>query len=504
MNKKIIAITVCLIVVMAVVMTGCSQGVDKLFGKQSKIEYSLQTVQGLNVHDDAVMTSLDDFGLATFKYYNAGEDKTYYSLFNFETGNMIINNSTLPIIGIYDGLYAQLNLESKYILYGVEGMIASELEGSISDGCFYDKNNDVRYYIGIDGKLKKTTSPFEEIVRYNDVFELGDYKARAVASANGFGFKFYNAKGNFVGEFYPVTDLELSSSADNSAIWTIDNKIFLQYTTPSYADDDKFDLFIGGEKYDLTTYCYDVKSGKSKKVNFKYYVFGVYNQFDNGVILTVADIVDKSLTAQYAQAFGLDSVGNIDVKVDLQKLLKGTTTVSVRYGADGKEQLLLSNGTDTCLYEGNKCLVSLSDSMDATIRNDTVKINDRIYTTQGKQIIDASQVNSYVYTISGQIAYSMQDKDDTLKTRYFIYDISEDSAREIVPGVDESVTFASVYYKVGTKVYFYALQGEAIDNVQSIELVNIYSVDLSSSKRIYKVTTTDGKVAYYTFNVCEK
>ena len=75
------------------------------------------------------------------------------------------------------------------------------------------------------------------------------------------------------------------------------------------------------------------------------------------------------------------------------------------------------------MYEGNKSLVKFSKSVNATISRDTVKVNDKIYTLGGQLIIDIADVNSYDYTDYGQLTYSMQDKDDANKTRYYIYKI---------------------------------------------------------------------------------
>ncbi|MDY4592295.1 MAG: hypothetical protein SO434_02700 [Eubacteriales bacterium] len=500
MKKTVVAILICLIVVLTIGLAGCSQGVDKLFGKQDKVSYSLQEVTGLNVNKSAYIEDSDEFGLATFRYYNTLDGKTYYSLFNFETSTMIVTDSTLEIIQISDGLYAQINTESKYILYGKDGLIASGLEGTIIGNEFYDKNSETTYYIGMDGLLKKSQSPFEERLRYGELIQIGDYQAKPVDNGNNYGFKFYNQKGKYVGEFFPQVDLNVSLEAEANAIWLIGNKFFCQYLTLSYADNDKFDLFIEGKKYDINTYCYDVKSGKSKKVKFNYYVQATQELYDDSVILKISDIVDKGLTASYVQSFGLDAVGNITVKVDLQKMLKGATSAKEYCGADGKQQLLLSNATDSCLYEGNKCIVKFAKNINATINSDTVKVNNKIYTLSGKLIINIADVNSYKYTDDGKLAYSMQDKDDTDKTRYYIYDIVNDNTREITAGIGESVTFSDNYYKVGDKVYFYVLESQAIDNVQSINAVYYYFASEKSYKKVYKVITTDGNAKYYVYN----
>lgn len=63
--------------------------------------------------------------MVTFRFYNAIDGKTYYSVYNFETKRMIITDSTLNVIQISDGLYAQINAEGKYALYGKDGLIES-------------------------------------------------------------------------------------------------------------------------------------------------------------------------------------------------------------------------------------------------------------------------------------------------------------------------------------------------------------------------------------------
>lgn len=500
MKKTAVALLICLVVVLTIGLAGCSQGVDKIFGKQEKVSYSLQEVTGLNVRQESTIINSDDFGMVTFRFYNAIDGKTYYSVYNFETKQMIITDSTLNVMQISDGLYAQINAEGKYALYGKDGLIESGLEGTINGNEFYDKNSKTTYYIGIDGKLKKSQSPFEDRLHYGETYDFGDYQAKPVFSGGDYGFKFYTQQGKYVGEFFPKVDFNLSQETDINATWIIGNKIFCQCLTLSYADNDKFDLFIEGDKYDVDTYCYDVKSGKSKKVKYNYYVQATQELFDDCVILTVADIVDKGLSAPYVQSFGLDTVGNITVKVDLQKMLKGATSARAYYGADGKQQLLLSNATDSCLYESNKSLVKFSKSVNATISRDTVKVNDKIYTLGGKLIIDIADVNSYDYTDYGQLTYSMQDKDDANKTRYYIYDIVNDNTREITAGIGESVSFDNRYYQVGNKVYFYALDNRVIDNVKSIYAVSYYDASETSSKIVYRVDTTDGTSKYYVFN----
>lgn len=152
------------------------------------------------------------------------------------------------------------------------------------------------------------------------------------------------------------------------------------------------------------------------------------------------------------------------------------------------------------MYESNKSLVKFSKSVNATISRDTVKVNDKIYTLGGKLIIDIADVNSYDYTDYGQLTYSMQDKDDADKTRYYIYDIVNDNTREITAGIGESVSFDNRYYQVGNKVYFYALDNRVIDNVQSIYAVSYYDASETSNKIVYRVDTTDGTSKYYVFN----
>ncbi|MGN0765662.1 MAG: hypothetical protein ACI4MO_04210 [Christensenellales bacterium] len=499
MKKTAVAILMCLIVVLTIGLAGCSQGVDKLFGKQEKVSYSLQEVTEIEMGSEAIMQDCDTFGMAIFRYYSTLESETYYSLYNFEKNSMIVNNSKLQIIKISQGLYAQINAEGKYILYGVDGLIESGLEGTIIGESFYDKNSGTTYYIGINGKLKTTKSPFAEIITYEDVYTLGDYKIRAVGSASSYGFEFFNQKGESVGKFFAKTDFNLSSNATLNQMWIVDNKIFAQYTVLSYTSKDKFDLYEGGEKYNVITYCYDIKSGKSKETKFEYVVKDVVEMSDDSVILKVANISEKSTTAEYVQAFGVDAVGNLTVKVDLQKLLKGATGVSVRKGADGKSQLILKNDAETCLFEGKDCLVKFNNATNATISQDTVKVNNKIYTLGGKLIIDISEVISYNYTDDGKLTYSMKDKDDPSKTRYYIYDIVKDSTREITTGFGESVVFNSQYYKVGNKLYFYTLESQKIDNVQNISYVDSYGISDTSYKQIFRVAKTDGSVKYYVY-----
>lgn len=181
-------------------------------------------------------------------------------------------------------------------------------------------------------------------MHYGETYDFGDYQAKPVFSAGDYGFKFYTQQGKYVGEFFPKVDFNLSQETDINATWIIDNKIFCQCLTLSYADNDKFDLFIEGDKYDVDTYCYDVKSGKSKKVKYNYYVQATQELFDDCVILTVADIVDKGLSAPYVQSFGLDTVGNITSKWIFKRCSKArrvqghisrrqtTTSFEQRYG----------------------------------------------------------------------------------------------------------------------------------------------------------------------------
>ena len=44
MKKTAVALVICLVVVLTIGLAGCSQGVDKIFGKQEKVSYSLQEV----------------------------------------------------------------------------------------------------------------------------------------------------------------------------------------------------------------------------------------------------------------------------------------------------------------------------------------------------------------------------------------------------------------------------------------------------------------------------
>ncbi|MGN0797317.1 MAG: hypothetical protein ACI4M5_03840 [Christensenellales bacterium] len=258
-------------------------------------------------------------------------------------------------------------------------------------------------------------------------------------------------------------------------------------------------MYIEGTKCNLNTYVYDIKSGKSKEIKFNYYIADVVEEFDDSVILKVCNIVDKQTTAPYVQSFGFDVVGNLTVKIDLQKMLKGANEASISIGVGGKPQLLLSNTTDVSLFEDKECIFTISKGVNAFVFLDMVMIDGKAYTLNGDIIIDEDVLDVDI-SFDGKLLYSKQDKDDVDKIRYYIYDIAKGSEREITVGAGESVTFRSDYYQVGKKVYFYALERQVIDNVQSINAIDNYWTSDGSNKTIYKVTTTDGSEKYYVFN----
>ncbi|MGN0797318.1 MAG: hypothetical protein ACI4M5_03845 [Christensenellales bacterium] len=235
MKKISVAILICLVIVLTISLAGCSnQDVNKLFGEQKELAFSLQELTGLNVEEGAIMTGgIDDFGLAVFRYTLSTTGKTYYTLFNFET-NTSINTSTLEFIKINDGLYYQINEQDKYILTGAKGNVVSGVEGSVNGKEFYATESNTTYYVAPDGQIKTSSKAFEERVSYGDTYECGDYQEKEVSG----GYKYYTQQGEYVGSLFPKVDFDLLNSAVPTEEVTIANKKIFQYLTPTYDDNE--------------------------------------------------------------------------------------------------------------------------------------------------------------------------------------------------------------------------------------------------------------------------
>lgn len=339
------------------------------------------------------------------------EDATYYAYNDGEqAGSNVIRK-------LNDGLYYVKKTEyrrtkandiwsnwkkgdTKYDIFSRSGVVVSGVEGEIVNGMFV-QDNGTRIYVDFQGNIVKEEDPLANILVWgNKPTEVGEYLF--------YDENVYTKDGEYVRKFNPTYEFNLSAAEKPMAMWSVGSKYFMQTLTLLPENEKKYDVMMssrieldgnlggtnvwfegensdGAQKYNVTTYCYDVDKEKVKEVDFDYFVYDG-ESYDNKdvAILWCAEIVDKEISqVAFVQAFNEKG----KVAVDLQKLAPGATDYT--YYTD---YAVLTNA-----YTGIQTVVKAKKAVGTFVAGTVNYKNNIAYKN------DDNAKNLYIYDLDGTL-----------------------------------------------------------------------------------------------------
>ena len=401
MKKKLaLVMATVLTLSLSLSMTGCIDDKIAKLAPDYKGKYNIsviETIQGLSSANYS-FGATDDNGLVVVSRTN--ERITTYQLFDIVSQQLIPGTASVnPIMLLDEGLFYSASndgLTTNYTLYSRKGQLAMGAGSVSNNGIFTSAATGVRTYVDIKGEITEEKYPFNEIFnksKADDCVKVGKYYLSgdfdggdSYYDADTSNIVVYNSKGKKVRTINPTLRLGLSSNSKLDffeAEWSIGNKLFFQVTTELPYMENSYDYYKNGNKYDIVTYSYDVKSDKLSKVKgFAYEVQDVYSTNESNVVLEVCEIKNKQIIKQpFLQAF--NSRGK--VSIDIQGLVPGADEYG--YNPVSGFSFLRAAGY-THVYNGNKHLRTLDSdysvvgecilttSRDETTNSDTLTFYD--------------------------------------------------------------------------------------------------------------------------------
>ena len=473
MKKKVAVFTSALLgATVLLSATACKENANDLLPEYT---YTQATQKATALTKDNVLSNFDDLGLCIVTTVNTEQNSATYQLFDAVANNFVagvgvtVNTVQTPALdalsyftqtglekastGIYyttkttytrtattdDWVTAEVKTE--YTIYGRNGKIADNIEGSFENGTFTTKQG-AHIYLNVHGELAVENNYFKNYLTYeNSATELDDYY---VDTSAGYGnYLVYDKDGKYLRSFKYANELNIPETADLTATWSIGNRFFFQYANQLPEDEDDYDYLAYSvasrnvQKYDLITAYYNVKKDKVKEIDFDYVVQSDYGSFNSEIaILTVQEIKDEQLmSTALIQSFDDDG----DVAVDLQELVDGATSCMPL----NKDMVFISNGTTSYLYQGKKLIkefVGALTTLQGLGRNcfytfDEINKLVNIYNLDGSTYLtyeNTKLVNSYDTDLILQTDYSVFRFNTETKTEKLVCAFEKGTA-EIVP-----------------------------------------------------------------------
>ncbi|MBQ8685811.1 MAG: hypothetical protein IJ514_06550 [Clostridia bacterium] len=385
MKKKLAVFTSALLgATVLLSATACKENTSDLLPEYS---YTQATKKVAALTKDNVLSSFDGLGLCIVTTVNTEQNSTTYKLFDaiandyVEGVEITVAASQEPAADALSysvqtglekagtGMYYTTKttytrttatddwtgIKTEYTVYGKNGKIAENVEGSFVDEIFVTKQG-AHIYLNVNGALTVENNLFKGYLTYdNSAKKLDDYYVDTSAS-NG-NYIVYDKDGKYLRSFKYANELEIPETAELKATWSIGNRLFFQYANQLPEDENDYDYVAydytaeNVQKYDLITAYYNVKKDKVKKIDFDYVVQSEYDlQYnDELAVLTVQEIKDERLMdTALLQSFDDDG----DVAVDLQELVDGATS----FMPINEDMVLVGNGTTSRLYQGKKLI----------------------------------------------------------------------------------------------------------------------------------------------------
>ena len=367
MKKRILSIcaSVLLVSTLALGAVACG-GIKALVPDSKKISttYSVSEVTGLAAYDaaDFKYYDFDACGMAVLtKTTDGGTEYVLYDVLNGKAVLSVSGEKTMAVAT--DGVYCVYTPSDPAV------------DGSKDVYEFLDKTGAVvytsdeepvdSYYTLLefaDGTLLRTdASGAVSVIKrslqpvYTNMMDgyADGYIINGITDASNdlVGFEIFDTDGGYVRSFY-LSELPVSENSitDDPAMWYVGRYMFFQYVTVLPDTAQEYDLYMMMSnaivKMDLTTYRYDLKTGKIDVLeDFDFAVNDNVGSYSSDyTVLSGYPIQNGSLQKEEViQAFDKDG----KVYTDLQKLLPGCDDYEYDYSA---EVVLLSNASTTVLY----------------------------------------------------------------------------------------------------------------------------------------------------------
>lgn len=471
MKKRISIIMCMLLACMLALNTACifKPNVSKLFGTIETAK-NVKTIAGLSDKDQ--ITSIDSYGLAivkTAKEETVRENNVThtevvahrYRLFNVktssfvsgadievkvnvETENLVSYTRNNPLTRLTDGMYVlhtvkytrenvnayNWEIQSQtYKVYGKDGHVV-DVTFDANENPYYDGNlvtaDGTRYYVKNDGSIAQRAGILDLVCN-----EYGAMKDFYIESCGETTYRIFNKEDkSYVRTVDFMSMFEVPAGTNtNVPRWSIENTIFVQYSVELPFDADEYDYTLNGQKFDLVTKSYNVKSDKVKDLELDYIVIDSYYspmKKDNCAILDVQDIKDGYIVgSQYVQCF--DKNGK--VATDLQAVLPGANNVSVigEYVCLGKEG-------ETVILKGKDVVNTLYTTSGLTIKG-TVGYHQPTSTSLDiYDLTTGAKVKSYTKILDHKQIGSNYDVSLVIKTEgsVVVYDLKTLSERKLL------------------------------------------------------------------------
>ena len=479
MKKRISIIMCMLLACMLALNTACifKPNVSKLFGTIETAK-NVKTIAGLSDKDQ--ITSIDSYGLAivkTAKEETVRENNVThtevvahrYRLFNVktssfvsgadievkvnvETENLVSYTRNNPLTRLTDGMYVlhtvkytrenvnayNWEIQSQtYKVYGKDGHVV-DVTFDANENPYYDGNlvtaDGTRYYVKNDGSIAQRAGVLDLVC--NEDGAMKDFYVEAYNITNRTTYRIFNKEDkSYVRTVDFISIFEIPNGTSiNVPRWSIENTIFVQYSVELPFDADEYDYISDGQKYDLVTKSYNVKSDKVKDLELDYIVTNSdYSSIsylpmkkDNCAILLVQDIKDGYIVgSQYVQCFGK----NGKVATDLQAILPGADNVYVT-----GEYVYLRKDGETVILKGKDVVNTLYTTGGLTIKGNVGYHQPTSTSLDIYDLTTGAKVKSYTKILDHKQIGSNYDVSLVIKTEssVVVYDLKTLSERKLL------------------------------------------------------------------------
>lgn len=348
MNKKKITvmIAIVLIVVFSSLLTACDSTSGTITAIFEDFEYEEPN------YEMQTLSAIKDLTFNTFNsqfivFKDILDDDSFdytYTAYGIKSQKILYQGSFKPELSTIDNMFYVVNSEEKTTSYYTDqGLLVKDNSTSVSstNGTYYLSNGDT-----IAKNFKGETvlsSSSDKLIYYasSSAVNVNDYYVQILGSAK---YHIFDTDGKYLKSIDLANDI---GHGEESAIINVlfDNTIIIQIMKALPSDSTDYDLYVEENKISLKTYTYDIEKDKLKEQKKFNYIIGKNYGDENSkhLYLLVSKINDdKTLSEPILQCFDKD----LKVDVDIQKLLKGATSIEVLPYAE----VAVTNGVSTAIY----------------------------------------------------------------------------------------------------------------------------------------------------------
>lgn len=415
MARKIVTgvVLIILAVALTLALVACNGVKDsgKMFDSLVAASSNVTVNETVSLPSGSTSLSIDGYGVvkATYTSYS---DTSYY--FIPQGGEQVVSDNAFTTVG--GGVYYTTArkavdgvLDTVYIYYDATGRKIKEsaLSASLTyeSGCYKLTFSDGEVYVvDSDGAATKD-NPFS--VEYGENGRADYFTENYKFSLDDSTAVIYEKNGNYVRSIDLERIFAVPVATYSTAIWTIEDYIYLQYTYMLPQTATIYDFITSGEKYNIITQRYDIKKDKVKKINhFDYLVLGETSieNLETGAAmksnryatLLVREIGTKKVLSGtvFVQTFKKD----LYIHVNLQKLLSGAYSVAV-----SGDYLVLESDTMRAVFDGKDEVISYDiTSGNITYDNKFLRVADTFYDISGRSVFTVTSDMTLLNTYSGR------------------------------------------------------------------------------------------------------